>query len=107
MVLARLQSEISMDGGSITDGDTRRRRLLFRSQHRGTREMDLLMGRFAEAAVGQLSDAELEAFEQLIELPDSDVLDWFTGRQPTPAIYDTRLFRKLKAFHSHPRPLHR
>jgi antitoxin CptB len=87
--------------------DVRRRRILFRSQHRGTREMDLLMGRFAAAALAQLSDGELDEFEQLIDMPDSEVLDWLTGMQPTPAEYDTMVFRKLKAFHAHPRPLYR
>jgi antitoxin CptB len=92
---------------SGTDLDIRRRRTLFRSQHRGTREMDVLVGRFAAAAIGQLSERELDDFEQLIELPDCDVLNWLTGMEPTPTDYDTMVFRKLKAFHTHPRPIYR
>jgi antitoxin CptB len=84
-----------------------RRRLLFRSRHRGTREMDLLMGRFAEAALAQLSDRELLDFELLMEMPDSDVLNWLTGMDPVPAEFETSLFNKLRAFHTHPQPLYR
>src|SRR6185295_4291950 len=54
-----------------SDGlDDRRKRLLFRCWHRGTREMDLILGRFADAEIAMLSDAELAELEQLIEEPD-------------------------------------
>ena len=57
-----------MTGSSrSSDGlDPRRKRLLFRCWHRGTREMDLLLGRFADANIGTLSDAEVEDLERLI-----------------------------------------
>ena len=45
------------------DLDPRRRRTLFRAWHRGMREMDLIMGRFADAEIGTLSDEELTTFE--------------------------------------------
>jgi antitoxin CptB len=49
--------------GRPSDGlDARRRKLLFRSWHRGMREMDLIMGRFADSALAVLSDAELAEF---------------------------------------------
>jgi antitoxin CptB len=95
--------------GTVPDHDLaiRRRRLRFRAQHRGTREMDLLLGQFAEAALAQLTDLELTAFEGLMEMRDSDVLDWLTGRRPVPAEFETPLFAKLRAFHTHPHPLYR
>ena len=52
--------------------DARRRRILFRSWHRGIREMDLIMGQFADAHIGELTEAELDVYEQLIEVPDRD-----------------------------------
>ena len=79
--------------------DTRRKRALFRAWHRGTREMDLLMGRFADAALAGLSDGELDEFERLIDVPDPDLFAWIMGEADAPAAYDTPLFRKLKAFH--------
>jgi antitoxin CptB len=88
------------------DLDPRRRRMLFRAWHRGMREMDLLMGRFADAEIGSLSEEDLATFETLIELPDRDLLGWLTGEIPTPAEHDTPVFRRLKAFHRHDAPIH-
>lgn len=57
-----------------SDGlDPRRKRLLFRCWHRGTREMDLILGRFADAQIERLSDDELNELEVLMELPDPDL----------------------------------
>jgi len=59
-----------------SDGlDLRRRKLLFRCWHRGMREMDLIMGRFADSSLAELSDDELADLERLIELPDRDLLE--------------------------------
>ena len=49
------------------------------SWHRGMRETDLIMGRFADAAIATLTDAELAEFERLIEVPDRELLAWVTG----------------------------
>lgn len=78
--------------------DERRRRLLFRSWRRGTREMDLIMGRFAEAAIGELTDEELAEFERISDVPDPDLYAWLTGGRPVPAAYDGPVFRRLRAF---------
>ncbi len=91
---------------SSADLDPRRRKILFRAWHRGMREMDLIMGRFADAEIGAMSDAELDEFERLIEVLDRDLLSWVTGEAPVPENYDTELFRKLKAFHRHDKPIH-
>jgi antitoxin CptB len=83
-----------------SDGlDARRRRLLFRAWHRGMREMDLIMGRFADAHIGELSDADLADYERLLEVPDQDVLAWITGAAAVPVEYDSPLFQRLRNFH--------
>ena len=79
--------------------DERRRRLLYRLWHRGTREMDLIMGRFADAVIGELSDADVEALEWLGEVPDPDLYAWLSGERPVPPEYDTAMFRRLRDFH--------
>ena len=79
--------------------DPRRRRLLFRSWHRGIREMDIVYGRFADAQIAALSDAELDAYERLLDLPDQQVFEWISGAQPLWSAYDTPRFRRLLAFH--------
>ena len=91
---------------SSADLDPRRRKILFRAWHRGMREMDLIMGRFADDAIAGFSDAELDEFERLIEVLDRDLLSWVTGEAPVPENYDTDLFRKLRAFHTHDKPIH-
>ncbi len=80
--------------------DPRRRRLLFRSWHRGIREADLLMGRFADSCIDDLSDAELDQYESLLDVPDHDLYVWVTGEMEIPAAYDTALMKKLRAFHN-------
>ncbi|GEP03681.1 succinate dehydrogenase assembly factor 2 [Methylobacterium oxalidis] len=88
------------------DLDPRRRRTLYRAWHRGIREMDLIMGRFADAEIGSLSETDLSAFEGLIEVPDRDLFRWLTGEAPVPENYDTPVYRRLKAFHKHDAPIH-
>jgi len=78
--------------------DARRRKLLFRSWHRGMREMDLIMGRFADATIAQLTQGELAEFEQLMEAPDRELLAWITGEADVPPDYDTALFRRMREF---------
>ena len=82
-----------------SDGlDLRRRKLLFHAWHRGMREMDLIVGRFADRAINALSDDELTEFERLIEVPDRDLLAWITGAADIPSAYDGPLFRRLREF---------
>lgn len=91
---------------SSADLDVRRRRILYRSWHRGTREMDLLMGQFVDAEIATLTDAELDELELLIEVPDRDLFSWLTGTVDAPSNYDTALFRRLQSFHTHSGPVH-
>lgn len=78
--------------------DVRRRRTHFRAWHRGMREMDLILGRFADAAIADLSEGELDAFEALMEEQDRDLLAWLTGETPLPSDRNTPFFQKLAAF---------
>ncbi|MFG1346337.1 succinate dehydrogenase assembly factor 2 [Xanthobacter autotrophicus DSM 431] len=83
-----------------SDGlDERRRRILFRARHRGMREMDLILGGFADAEIDSLSDADLAAFEDLLEPEDQKVFSWVSGTEPTPPEFDTPLFARIRAFH--------
>jgi antitoxin CptB len=80
--------------------DPRRRRLLYRLWHRGTREMDLILGRFADAAVGEMSAADIAELERLADVPDPELYGWLTGARPVPANYDVAVFRRLRDFHA-------
>jgi antitoxin CptB len=60
------------------DIEMRRRRAAYRAAHRGTREMDIVLGRFAEAHVAGMSGAELSQFERLLGVPDPQIAQWFS-----------------------------
>jgi antitoxin CptB len=77
--------------------DARRRRLLFRATHRGTYENDLMLGGFVRERIESFDTAELEALEALLELPDPDLADWLSGRQPIPAELDLPMLHRIRA----------
>lgn len=77
--------------------DARRRKLLFRSWHRGMREMDLILGSFADAEIGDLTDAEIDQYEKLLEIPDTEFLPFITGERPVPANIDCAVLQKILA----------
>ena len=78
--------------------DDRRKRLLFRCWHRGTREMDLILGRFADAEIANLTDEELTELERLIEVSDPDLYAAVAGDKVLPADIAGPLFERIKAF---------
>src|SRR6266571_4339341 len=100
--LLALQLESQMTGSTRSSGglDERRRRLLFRCWHRGTREMDLVLGRFADAEIANLGDDELAQLERLIEVPDPDLYAAVTGDKPLPPEFASGLFERIKSFRS-------
>ena len=60
--------------------------------------MDLIMGRFADATIGELSDAELAAYERLTDVPEPELYAWITGERPAAPEHDTALFHRLRQF---------
>ena len=89
-----------MTGSTRSSGglDDRRKRLLFRCWHRGTREMDLVLGRFADAEIATLSEDELTQLERLIEVPDPDLYAALTGDLALTPEYGGHLFDRIKSF---------
>ena len=78
--------------------DLRRKRLLFRCWHRGTQEIDLIIGSFAEASLTGLDCAQLDRFEALLDCEDADLFDWITGRGAPPPEHDHDVTRLLLSF---------
>jgi antitoxin CptB len=89
-----------MTGSTRSSGglDDRRKRLLFRCWHRGTREMDLILGRFADAEIAVLTESELTDLESLIEVPDPDLYAALSGGALLAPEYRTALFDRIKSF---------
>lgn len=77
--------------------DKRLERLRFRSWHRGTREMDLLLGSFADAHLAAFAPGELDQYEALLLESDPDLYNWITGAAAVPAAHDHAVMKKLHA----------
>jgi antitoxin CptB len=84
--------------------DMRRKRLLYRSWHRGTREADLLLGPFADAMLAAMSPAQLDRYEALIGESDDTLYDWIAGRAVPPPEHDNDVLRLLLEHRSRVRP---
>lgn len=78
--------------------DDRRKKLRFRAWRRGFREIDLILGPFADRRLPDLDEAGLDAFERLLEAPDQDVYDWITEQAAAPREHDTPTLALIRAF---------
>lgn len=68
----------------MTDIVTKRKRLYYQSQHRGMREMDLVLGGFAQRHLDTLNEEELRQFEALLAFPDGELYGWLFEGAPVP-----------------------
>ena len=75
----------------------RRKRLVFRAQRRGFKEVDLIFGAFAAGRLHELESGELDQFEKLLDAPDQSVYAWLKDEEPVPPEFDTPVFACLKA----------
>lgn len=75
-----------------------RKRLLYRASYRGFKEADIVIGRFAKANLGNLTEAEVEDFRLLLEVPDQELYGWIIGREEAPENYQSSVLKKLQAF---------
>lgn len=80
--------------------DPRVKKLKFRAWRRGFREMDLIMGGFADTMLDQLGEDDLEAFERLLEAADQDVYGWILGQSPPPPGFDTPVLALIRKTHA-------
>lgn len=89
-----------MTGSTCSSADlgVRQRKLLFRSWHRGMREMDLILGQYADEYIAGFTEAQLDEYEVLLEVLDRDLLKWVTAETATPVEFDTPLFCDIIAF---------
>ncbi len=78
--------------------EIRRKRLKYRSQHRGTKELDFLLCRFAAERLDALYAAHVARFEALLEAPSPLVYAWVTGQDAPPPELDSDVLRLLRDF---------
>jgi antitoxin CptB len=80
------------------DISIRRRRLRYRAWHRGTKEMDLVLGPFADARLEGFGTPELDRLEALMDEEDTDLLKWVMGQEPIPPDADAELLGTILAY---------
>jgi antitoxin CptB len=81
-----------------TAAENRRKKLKFQAWHRGFKEIDLILGPFADERLGQMSEEELDAFEELLHLPDHDLYDWICQRSSPPDRFRTKVYEQIFDF---------
>eukprot|EP01102_Stenamoeba_stenopodia_P004687 TRINITY_DN15003_c0_g1_i1.p1 TRINITY_DN15003_c0_g1~~TRINITY_DN15003_c0_g1_i1.p1 ORF type:complete len:165 (+),score=41.57 TRINITY_DN15003_c0_g1_i1:55-495(+) len=83
-----------------------KRKLLYRSNHRGMRENDLILGSFAKEHLNDLSREELREYEKVLDQPDPELFSWFTGKAtPPPEFKDHPILLRLCSYtHSFKQP---
>lgn len=83
----------------MTSLQERRRRAHYRALHRGTKEMDWLLGRYAEAAVSAMSETDLARFEELLAVPDPALNEWIMLGGAVAESELAPLVRAIREFH--------
>ena len=74
------------------------KKLLYKSCYRGSKETDLIIGRFAKEFIPQMSVNELHDFDAFLELPDGDIYDWYTKKKPIPDELKSDILLKLMKY---------
>lgn len=88
---------MNQDAEKGGDLDDRRKRARFRAWHRGTREMDLILGPFADKSLAGMDEKMLTEFESFLEISDTELLKWLTGAEEVPGEVDGDLFQQIRA----------
>ncbi|MEM7173471.1 MAG: succinate dehydrogenase assembly factor 2 [Pseudomonadota bacterium] len=78
--------------------EKRRKRLRFRAWHRGTKELDLLFGKFVDRSLEDLDETQMDQIEELLSLPDPLVYQWLTKKAIPPPEYDSDLLKRMIHF---------
>ena len=83
--------QLSLEATVKMPDEIRIKKLILRSWRRGTREMDLILGGFADREIRGLSDEMLDSYEKLLDEIDNDIFDWICGNSECPEEYSTLL----------------
>ncbi len=83
---------------TIPDAVRLRKQVIYRANHRGIKEMDIILGGYADAHCMAMDDERLSAFVAIMDESDRDLFTWFTGEAPVPSRFDAALFEEMLAF---------
>lgn len=86
----------------MTKSDHRRKKLKYRAWHRGTKEMDLILGNYADVHLEQMSNEQMDQFSNLLNQADDEMYTWISGASEVPAEFDNEIMKSLKKFQMRP-----
>ena len=78
--------------------DNLKKKILYRSEHRGTKEMDLLLSNFVKKYIDSLNVSELRDLESLLNIDDDVLYKWYLKNEETNMISENSITKKLKEF---------
>ena len=82
----------------MTNIDNLKKKILYRSEHRGTKEMDLLLSNFVKKYVNSLNESELCELESLLNVDDEVLYKWYLSNERTTSVPENSITKKLKEF---------
>ena len=82
----------------MTNIDNLKKKILYRSEHRGTKEMDLLLSNFVKKYVNSLNVRELCELETLLNIDDEILYKWYLNNERTTSVPENSITKKLKEF---------
>ena len=78
--------------------DNLRKKILYRSERRGTKEMDILLSNFVKKYINSLSESELCELESLLNIDDGVLYKWYLNKERTTSVPENSITQKLKKF---------
>ena len=78
--------------------DKLKKKILYRSEHRGTKEMDLLLSNFVKKYVNFLNESELCELESLLNIDDEVLYKWYLNNESTTLVPENSITKKLREF---------
>ena len=82
----------------MTNKEILKKQIIYRATHRGTKEMDILLGNFVKKYIEKFNDNELQDLEKLLFIEDEIIYDWYFKKNFNNNIPNTRVSLMLKNF---------
>ena len=82
----------------MTNKEILKKQIIYRSMHRGTKEMDLLLGNFVKKYIEKLDSDELKDLDNLLFIEDEDLYKWYFENNSNITIPNTKVSLLLKNF---------
>tara|TARA_B100001250_G_scaffold380013_1_gene371132 strand:+ start:432 stop:686 length:255 start_codon:yes stop_codon:yes gene_type:complete len=82
----------------MTNKEILKKQIIYRSRHRGTKEMDILLGKFVEKNIAKLDEEDLINLNEIMSLDDELLHQWYFNNIDNNKIFNSKISQKLKKF---------